>query len=221
MTIKAVLFDLDGTLVDSNDFHVTAWQEAFAGYGFDISRETIHGQIGKGADMLLPALLPDADAETREALAAAHGEIFKDRFLPRVEPFPAGRELLQHTRDSGRLVVLASSASQAELEHYLDLLDARGIVTASTSGDDVDHTKPAPDIFAAALAKLPGIGAHEAIVIGDTPYDVEAAAGCGMAAIALRSGGFADDRLMQAGAQVIYDDVAAVLGDFAEAPISG
>ena len=116
-------------------------------------------------------------------------------------------------------MVLASSASQPELEHYLDLLDARGLVAATTSSDDVEHTKPAPDIFATALAKLPGIGAEEVLVVGDTPYDIEAAKKCGIAAVGLRSGKFPDEVLVGAGAVAIYDDAAALLSRYADSPL--
>ncbi|WP_164549766.1 HAD family hydrolase [Altericroceibacterium xinjiangense] len=220
MTIKAVFFDIDGTLVDSNDYHVTAWEEAFARSGSTVARHEIHGQIGKGADMLIPALLPDADDETRHQLAQAHGTIFKSAFLERVEPFPSARDLLLRTQESGLQVVLASSASQGELDHYLQLLDAQSIVTATTCADDVEHTKPDPDIFASALSKLPGVEASEVIVIGDTPYDIEAARRCGMAAVGLRSGKFPDQSLWEANPVALYDDVAAILADFANSPIS-
>jgi membrane protein len=215
MTIKAVLFDIDGTLVDSNDYHVMAWEEAFAREGAGIGPDAIHQQIGKGADMLIPTLLPDATDVIRQRLTQAHGEIFKGKYLDLVVPFPSARDLLLRTQDSGKQVVLASSASRPELEHYLQLLDANSIVAETTSADDVEHTKPAPDIFASALGKLSGIEAQEAIVIGDTPYDIEAASRCGISAIGVRSGKFPDATLRDAGAVALYDDVAAILSDFA------
>lgn len=219
MAIRAVLFDIDGTLVDSNDMHVIAWEEAFAGIGVSFDRQTIHDQIGKGTDMLVPTLLPGADAALQERLGEAHGAVFKDRFLDTVRPFPGARDLLARARAAGQAVVLASSASAPELDHYLDLLDARALVDASTSGDDVANTKPAPDIFAAALNKLPGVSPQEAMVVGDTPYDVEAAAKCGIAAVALRSGKFPDAALLAAGAVALYDDAAALLADYDQSPL--
>lgn len=220
MPIEAVLFDIDGTLVDSNDLHVQAWEEAFASAGHRLDRQTIHDQIGKGKDMLVPSLLPDADDETIATLGEAHAAAFKGKFLDRVRPFPGAHDLLARVRDSGREVVLASSASGDELEHYLGLLDARDIVRASTSADDVEHTKPAPDIFAAALRKLAPLSEHQVMVVGDTPYDVEAAAKCGIATIALRSGKFADEVLRESGAVALYDDAAALLRDFATSPLA-
>ncbi|WP_374297027.1 HAD family hydrolase [Sphingomonas sp.] len=219
MPIKAILFDIDGTLIDSNDLHVLAWEEAFAGIGARFDRQTIHDQIGKGTDMLVPSLLPDLDEDGVTRLGEAHGAIFKDRYLDRAKPFAQAPDLLAHAHGLGQSVVLASSASREELDHYLDLLDVRDLVAETTSGDDVARTKPAPDIFAAALDKLPQMGADEVIVVGDTPYDVEAAERCGIAAVALRSGGFTDDALMEAGATAIYDDVAALLADYAASPL--
>lgn len=220
MQIKAILFDIDGTLVDSNDGHVLAWQEAFTRILKAFNRETIHAQIGKGADMLVPALLPRSDDETRKRVTNAHAEIFKSKYLDDVKPFPGARDLLVHAHGTGRQIVLASSASEEELDHYVDLLDIRGLLSASTSSGDVRHTKPAPDIFSTALAKLPGITADEAVVVGDTPYDMEAAGKCGIAGIGLRSGKFPDAALLQAGALVLYDDVAALLADYVSSPLA-
>ena len=115
--------------------------------------------------------------------------------------------------------MLASSASEAELDHYLDLLEVRALVAATTSSDDVERTKPAPDMFATALAKLSRIDAKEAVVVGDTPYDIEAAGKCGIAAVALRSGKFPDEVLRAAGAVAIYDDAAALLAGYADSPL--
>lgn len=210
---EAVLFDIDGTLVDSNDQHVEVWATVFREAGASVARAAIHGQIGKGADMLIPALLPDTDEATRTRMAEAHGKLFKERYLDGVRPFAGARDLLAATRAAGRAVVLASSASAAELDHYLDLLEARDLVTATTSADDVEHTKPAPDIFATALKKVAPLTADRVVAVGDTPYDVESAGRCGIATIALRSGGFDDDALRAAGAAVLYDDVATLLAD--------
>ncbi len=219
MKIKAILFDIDGTLVDSNDMHVLAWEEAFAGIGASFDRQVLHDQIGKGTDMLVPTLLPDLDEAAREKLGDAHGSIFKAKFLSEAKPFPQAHDLLAYAHGRGQQVVLASSASSAELDHYLDLLGARDLVDATTSSDDVKQTKPAPDIFATALAKLPGVSAGEAIVVGDTPYDIEAARKCGIAAVAVRSGKFADEVLQAAGAVAIYDDAAALLADYGASPL--
>jgi len=219
MPIKAILFDIDGTLVDSNDQHILAWEEAFRGVGASFDRQVLHDQIGKGTDMLVPTLMPGTDDDAQGKLGDAHGEVFKSRFLDGVKPFPGAHDLLVRAHEAGQKVVLASSASKGELDHYLDLLDVRDLVAATTCADDVENTKPAPDIFATALQKVAPLGADDVIVIGDTPYDIEAAAKCGIAAIGLRSGKFSDEALQGAGAVALYDDVAALLADYDQSPL--
>ncbi len=219
MSIDAILFDIDGTLVDSNEQHVLAYEEAFAQVGASFSRQAIHDQIGKGSDMLLPVLMPDADEAQQEAIGKGQVEIYMEKYLPHVRPFPGARDLLQRAFGAGQKVVLASSASKACLERYLDLLAVRDIVAATTSADDVEHTKPAPDIFAAAMAKLAPLTPEQAIVVGDTPYDIRAAAKCGLDAIGVRSGKFSDTVLLEAGAVALYDDVAALLADYDGSPL--
>lgn len=212
MRIKAVLVDIDGTLVDSNERHVRAWERAFRESGFDVPSSAIRQQIGKGADHLVPFLLPDATDALAARLGDEHGRIFKDAHLERVLPFAGARDLLARIHESGRAVVLASSASQEELDHYIDLMDVAEFVSATTSIDDVRHSKPDGDIFRAALANLGDLPSDRAVVVGDTPYDVEAADSCGVPSVAVRSGGFSDRDL--SGAVAIYDDVAALLADF-------
>ena len=220
MAIKAVLFDIDGTLVDSNDYHVAAWQTVFRQVDATFDDQIVHDQIGKGTDMLVPTLFPDADEAEQERMGDEHGRIFKSSYLEQVKPFVSARDLLFKVKDSGRQVVLASSASSDELDHYLELLDVREIVSISTTSDDVEKTKPAPDIFATALKKLSPYNASEVIVVGDTPYDIEAAGKCGIAAVGVRSGRFSDETLRHAGAVALYDDVAAVLTDFENSPLN-
>lgn len=216
---SAIFFDIDGTLVDSNDGHILTWQEAFEGAGVGFTYEEIHAQIGKGADMLIPALLPNASESERDALADAQGAAFKARFLNGVKPFADAHALLARAAQNGKKIVLASPASQAQLDHYLDLLEARDLVTAAICSDDVSKTKPEPDIFGVALEKVSPLGPDDVVVIADTPYDVEAAAECGIKAVALRSGGFSDEALNQAGAVAIYHDAAALLRGYDAPPL--
>jgi membrane protein len=215
---KAILFDIDGTLVDSNNFHVLAWAEAFHSAGHDLRLSDLHDQIGKGADNYVKALLPDATEEEAETLGKAHGRLFRQHYSGRLKPFPGAHELLQRCRDEGLKVVLATSASGEELERHLDLLDARDIVHGHTSADDVGCSKPCPDVFETAARKA-GVKPSEAMVVGDTPYDIEAAEAAGIRTVAVRSGLFGDDQLT--GAFAIYDDVAAILADFDDSPLSG
>ena len=217
MTIKALILDIDGTLIDSNWAHANAWCEAFARHGYEFDWQTVHDQIGKGGDNLVPSLVPEVSGELQQALDHAHGEIYKSKYRPQVQPFPGARDLIEHARSEGQDVVLASSAGRVDLDFYLDLLDARDLLTDTTSKDDVDSSKPDPDIFSAALDKL-GFEPGEAVVVGDTPYDISAASKCGLATIAVRSGGFSDEQL--AGAVAIYDDVAELLAHYESSPIS-
>ncbi len=219
MPKQAILFDIDGTLVDSNGAHIDAWLEALRAAGFDFTRQQIHDQIGKGGDNLLPALVPELNVDEQEKLDAAHGEVFK-RLRPDVRPFPGGAKILERAAAAGQKVVLASSASRDELDHWVALLDAKPFLTATTSRDDAEHSKPCPDIFAKALEKSGCPAPEDAIVVGDTPYDIIAARALGIAAIGVRSGGFTDDQLNDAGAVALYDDVAALLADYADSPIS-
>jgi HAD superfamily hydrolase (TIGR01509 family) len=208
MPIDAVLLDIDGTLVDSNEFHVAAWQRAFQEAGISIAPELIRKQIGKGADMLIPALAPDLPERRREAIAKHHGEIFKNEFLPRVEPFSSAHDLIAALHSSGREVVLASSSDRAEVDHYVQLLGVEELLRATTSADEVNRSKPAADLFASALQKTSSKEPGNTIAIGDTPYDVIAAAKCGIRTIALRSGGFTDDELRSTHPLAIYEDVS-------------
>jgi HAD superfamily hydrolase (TIGR01509 family) len=211
MQIKALILDIDGTLFDSNWQHVDAWAEAFAGEGYDFDRQTIHDQVGKGGDNLVPTLVPDAPDDVKERLEKAEGPIYKDKYRDSVRPFPGARELMVEAKKRGQQVVLASSANGPDLDFYVDLLDAKDLLSSTTSKDDVEHSKPCPDIFAAALEKL-GVSAEEAVVVGDTPYDISAAAKIGVKTVALRSGAFTDEQL--SGAIEIYDDVAELLANY-------
>ena len=213
MPVTAILFDIDGTLVDSNDFHVDAWIEAFAEHGHDPDRDAIRAQIGKGGDMLVPALIPGASEEDAEAMSDAHGKAFKKRRLDKVRPFPQAGDLVRRVHAAGYKVALASSASQGELDHYVELLGIEDAVDATTTIDDVENSKPAGDIVGAVLGKL-GVEAHEALFVGDTPYDIQAGAKCGVPTIALLSGGFARETLTDA--RAIYDDATALLAAFPE-----
>ena len=211
MPIDAVLLDIDGTLVDSNEFHVVAWHRAFADAGLAIEPTRIRKQIGKGADMLIPALAPDLSAQKQALIAQRHGDIFKTEFLSRVQAFPCAVDLIANLHRSGREIVLASSADRAEVDHYVELLGVKEMLRATTSADDVDRSKPAGDIFAGALQKTSAKTPGQAIAIGDTPYDVIAAAKCDIRTIALRSGGFSDEELLSSHPLAIYEDVSDLL----------
>lgn len=219
MRRRSILFDIDGTLVDSNDAHVEAWQKAFAAEGYAFSRSEIHAQVGKGGDNLVPSLLPDALTEVQERIAQGEGDIYERDYLMRVEAFPGAREILKDLVERGHTIVLASSASRSEVEHYVQLLDAEGLLSGTTSKDDVARSKPCPDIFTAALAQTGG-PPESAIVIGDTPYDILAARRAGIDAIAVLSGGFEEEELRSCGSIAIYRDVAELNASYDSSPLA-
>jgi len=219
MTIEVVLFDIDGTLVDSNEQHVNAWAFAFQEEGRAQELDDIRAQIGKGGDLLVPELLPDIDDAIRERISKRHGDNFKDMYLDSVRAFEGAAELITRVHASGRKVVLASSASQGEIEHYVWLLGVKSLITATTSIDDVETSKPEPDIFGVSLEKV-GVEPSNAIVVGDTIYDVEAAQRAGIAAVGVTSGPFDERQLKDAGAIAVFDDVASILLDFDRSPLA-
>jgi HAD superfamily hydrolase (TIGR01509 family) len=202
---RAVLFDVDGTLVDTNDLHAAAWREAFLAFGLDKPIEEIRWQVGKGGDNLIPSLFPDLPGERREELEAYRGDLFKRTYLPRAVPFPGVRALFERLAADGVRIVLASSSHAEEVEFHLALIGCEDLVAARTSKDDVESSKPCPDIFEAALARAAPFGVDEAAVVGDTPWDAKAAARLGLRTIGFRSGGFPDAALADAGACELYD----------------
>jgi HAD superfamily hydrolase (TIGR01509 family) len=215
---RTILLDIDGTLIDSNDAHVDAWQKALAAHGHQFSRREIHAQIGQGGDNLVPSLLPDAGAEEIERLGQAEGEIYKRESLPGIMPFKGARETLRRLHERGHRLVLASSASRAEVDHYIGLLDAEDLLAGTTSRDDVGASKPCPDIFVAAL-ELSGDTADKAVVIGDTPYDIISAHRAGIEAIALLSGGFEYDDLAQLAPIAIYRSISDLDTEYETSPL--
>lgn len=220
MTTRAILFDVDGTLVDSNLLHARAWTDAFAQFGITIPVDTVQGQIGKGGDTLMPALLdPDVVELQGEAISQARGRIYKDTYADRVEPFADVADLFRRARQDGWTIVLATSSPSEELEPHLDRLGVRDLVDAVTTADDAERSKPHPDIFAAALEKA-GVAARDAIVVGDSPYDMEAASKLSIPAIAVRSGGFDDEALAKAGAIALFDHPADLLAGYDASPLA-
>jgi HAD superfamily hydrolase (TIGR01509 family) len=220
MSFKAILFDIDGTLVDSNEQHISAWFDTFRSANRDIDRAAIHDQVGKGGDNLVPSLIPGVAPDELDRLGQSEGDTFRDRYRAQVKPFPGARDLVRRVRDDGKKVVLASSGSRAEVDYWTDLLGIRELLTATTSRDDVEHSKPAPDIFRAALDKVTPVQPWEALVIGDTPYDLLAASKNAIASIAVRSGGFSDKVLAAHHPLKIYDDVASILADYDNSPLA-
>jgi HAD superfamily hydrolase (TIGR01509 family) len=210
--LKAVLLDVDGTLVDSNDAHAQAWLEVFQRNGYPGTFESVRELIGKGGDKLIPQVtgLAESSHEAKR-LAKERSALFSREYLRQLRPFPGVEALLRRLRELDLKLVVASSAKQDELEPLLAVCGALPFVQQQTSADDAKHSKPDPDIVQVALRKA-GCAAGEAVMLGDTPYDVKAAAKAGVRAVALRSGGHPDDAL--SGALAIYDDVADLLANF-------
>lgn len=218
--IKAVIFDIDGTLVDSNDLHAKAWQEAFAHFGKDVPYDEVRRQIGKGGDQLLPVFFSRDELECfGDELEAYRGDLFKREYLPQVRPFPRVRALFERILADGARIALASSAKEDELAAHTKNARIADLVEASTSADDAEKSKPHPDIFEAALEQLGDVALDEAIVVGDTPYDVEAAARAHLATVGVLSGGYSEAELRDAGAIAIYRDVADLLEHYDESPV--
>jgi HAD superfamily hydrolase (TIGR01509 family) len=219
--VKAVIFDIDGTLLDSVDLHARAWQEAFAKFGKALSYESIRSQIGKGGDQLLPVFLSCEEQESfGKDLEKYRGKVFKSKYLSQVKPLPGVRELLQRVKDDGRQVALASSAKEDEIEVYKRIAHIEDLVEEQASSDDAEHSKPAPDIFAAALKRLHGVTPEEAVAIGDSPYDAMAAKKLGITSIGVLSGGFAEADLRAAGYREIYRDCADLLDHYEQSLIA-
>ena len=213
---KAAIFDLDGTLLDSVDLHALAWQEALLKFGHDVSFEQVRSQIGKGETSSFPSSCPLTNNEDHgKELEEWRGNRFKTEYLPLVRPFSAVPDLLRRVRDAGLQIAVASSAKKDEVEKYLDIARITDLVDLKTSSDDVEESKPAPDIFEIVLKKLKIEGA-DAVAIGDTPYDAEAAGKAKIATIGVLCGGFPESSLRQAGCVEIYPGPATLFARFAD-----
>lgn len=207
--IRAVLLDVDGTLIDSNDAHARAWVDVGDEFGYDIEFGRVRWLIGMGGDRVLPELtgLEEESDEGRKMLDR-RGEIFRERYLPRLGAFPGAHELLGRLREDGVDLVVATSASEKDLKALLKQARLEGLIDDSTNSDEAESSKPAPDIVQAALDKA-GVPASQAVMLGDTPYDVKAAARAGVRIIGLRCGGWSDRELK--GAEEVHQDPADLL----------
>jgi HAD superfamily hydrolase (TIGR01549 family) len=220
--IRAAIFDLDGTLVDSNELHVLAWQETFRHFGKEIPIERLREQIGKGGDQYLPVFLNEQEMrEFGKEVDAYRGEIFKKKYLSQVRAFPKVRELFERSRADGKKIALASSGKEDEVRHYEKLAGIEGLVDSMTTADQVAHSKPKPDVFIAALRTLGTLQPQDAIAIGDTPYDVEAAKKIDLPIIGVLCGGFSETVLRDEGALAIFRDPADLLERYYQSPLAG
>ncbi len=217
-TLRRVLLDIDGTLIDSNDAHAKAWVAALAEHDITVDRGLARRLIGMGGDKLLPLLAGlESDSPIGSAVVARRGEIFVERYLPAVQAFPETRELLLRMKEAGLTLVAASSAKSDELGLLLSVAGVADLLEGATTSDDVARSKPDPDIVKQAVRRS-GHEASELVMLGDTPYDVEAATRAGVAIVALRCGGWDDAALR--GASAVYDGPADLLARYDTSPFA-
>jgi HAD superfamily hydrolase (TIGR01509 family) len=217
VTPPTAILDIDGTLVDSNYFHAIAWYRALARHGQVAPLWRVHRHIGMGSDQLVAAVCgEDVEREQGDAIREAEGELYFE-LIDEVAPLDGARELIVDLKERGCPVVLASSATPKEVDHYLDLLDARELADAWTTAGDVERTKPAPDLVTSALDKVGGDG--PAVMIGDSTFDCEAAAAAGVDTIAVLTGGFSDAELLRAGATIVFHSIVQLRERLAWTPL--
>lgn len=214
--MPAALLDVDGTLVDTNYHHALAWWRAFRAHDITLPVWRIHRHVGMGGDQLVPALVPDLDRQRHEAIEATRGEEYS-QLIGEVQPLQGAHELIAGLKGRGIVVVLASSSPLEELNRYLELLDACELADAWTTKDDVDATKPEPDLVLAALEKA---GGGPAVMVGDTPWDIEAARRAGVDTICVITGGYSEQELREAGAVAVFESVDDLRRNLDETPLS-
>jgi len=216
--LRGVLLDVDGTLVDSNDAHARSWVEALATFGYDVAYDEVRRRIGEGGDKLIPQVTGlQSETDRAKALSARRWEIFRDDFLPALRPTPGARALVDRLRDDGLRLVVATSAKDDEMRAILDQAGLADVLPQRTSADDADRSKPDPDIVHAALQRE-SLRPDQTVMLGDTPYDVQAGLHAGVDVIALRSGGWSDAELR--GAVAVFDDPAALLSAWQRSPLA-
>jgi len=218
---QAIIFDMDGTLLDSVDLHAQAWQEAFRHFGHDFPFDQIRSQIGKGGDQLLPVFLSKEEIEQRgKEIEDYRGKLFKTKYLSKVKPFPGVRDLFLKVKAEGQRLALASSAKGDQLQKFEEIAGIQDLVEVETSSADAKRSKPHPDIFEAALDRLGDVDKAEVIVVGDSPHDAEAAKRAGLKTVGVRCGGFPEQDLRNAGCIAIYDGPEDLLRRYSETPLA-
>lgn len=219
--LKAVLCDIDGTLLDSNALHAECWQRSFEHFGFPVDFHSVVKQIGKGGDYLLPCFIPEEKLPPIEKeIKAFRKKLFHREYIDRVVPFSDARRLLERMRQQGLRIAVATSSEKEDLEAFKTVLKIHDLIEEDATADDAEKAKPEPDIFQAALAALQ-VGPDEALALGDTPWDVESATKAGVRTVAVQSGGWKREDLLEAGALAVYVDVADILRNFERSPFAG
>ena len=216
--MATAVLDIDGTLVDTNYHHAIAWFRALAHHDLVVPIWRIHRHIGMGGDQLITALCgEDVEARLGDDIRDAEGDEYA-KLIGEVRTMEGSRELIVSLKERGHVVVLASSAKQGEVETYLNLLDAWELADAWTTSADVESTKPAPDLVHAAVARVDG-DLTNAVMVGDTPWDVKAAGGAGVSTLTVVTGGFSEAELREAGAAAVYESVAELRDRLDETPL--
>jgi HAD superfamily hydrolase (TIGR01509 family) len=216
--MNLVLLDIDGTLVDSNDAHASAWVDALREAKRYVPFEQVRRLIGKGGDKLLREVANmDDESPEGKAIVERRSQIFRERYLPHVKPFPQVRDLLARFRKDGYRLVVATSAKEDEMGALLERTGGAEFFAKATSSDDAENSKPDPDIVQAALRKAK-CGPEDALMLGDTPYDIQAARAAGVGTVALCSGGWSSAELR--GARAVYESVADLLLHYDESPFA-
>ncbi|WP_257453820.1 HAD family hydrolase [Archangium lipolyticum] len=218
---KAIIFEVDGTLVDTNVLRARAWQDALARYGRQVRLPRVLAQMAREGDRFLSAFLPEAEYERyAEELASYHRAIFHEQYLGRVKPFLGVPELLRHLRDEGWRIALASTGDPDELEHYIELLGVEDLIDARTTDAEVDHSRLNEEIPAEAIRLLGLDGTDDTLAIAGLPYDVEGSVRLGVRCIGLVCGGFSEDDLRSAGALAVFGTPQDLLTRYAESPLA-
>ena len=218
MALQAVILDVDGTLILSNDAHAQAWVDAFAAFGYEVAFEQVRPLIGMGGDQVLPKMVPGLTDEEGDgkAISERRKELIINHYGPKLLPANGARQLVHHMQQAGLQLIIASSATSQELEILLKSAQVDDLLDEATTSSDAEASKPAPDIVEAALSKLK-MEPDQVLMLGDTPYDIQSAGAAGVGMIAVRCGGFEDAELAEA--LVIYDDPADLLAHYDDSPL--
>jgi HAD superfamily hydrolase (TIGR01509 family) len=220
MGLKAVLLDIDGTLLDSNSFHAESWVRTLQHFGYNATFDAVVKQIGKGGEYLLPNFVPPDKLRSQEKeINAFRKSLFHREYIDRIVPFADARRLLELMRKQHLRIAVATSSEQSDLEVFKTLLKIHDLVEEEATPVDAEKPKPEPDIFQAALNFLE-VAPSEALALGDTPWDVEAAGKAGISTVAVQSGGWRKEQLRDAGAIAVYADVADIVRNFEQSPFA-
>ena len=217
--MSVAILDIDGTLVDTNYQHAIAWYRAFRRHGIVLPVWRIHRHLGMGGDQLVGALTDDdTERDLGDAIRSTESDLYRE-LIDEVETTERSRELIEELKRRRHTVILASSAKDWEVDHYLELIGARSLADGWTTSADVEATKPDPDLVHAALARAEDASADDAVMVGDTPWDVRAADAAGVRTIAVLTGGFARDELTESGAIAVFESVADLCAGLDETPL--